>query len=63
MRSVSKDDMIRQRHLHDGFLKAQGALTFAIVNPEYPIRRVKVINHLRVRRIQYRTTTSSYLTS
>ena len=35
------DDMIRQRHLRDGFLKAQGTSTFAIVNPECPIRRDK----------------------
>ena len=28
------DDMIRQRHLRDGFLKAQGTSTFAIVYPE-----------------------------
>ena len=26
------NDMIRQRHLRDGFLKAQGTSTFAIVN-------------------------------
>ena len=46
------NDMIRQRHLRDGFLKAQGTSTFAIVNPECPIRRDKVKNHLHVRRIQ-----------
>ena len=51
MRSVSMDDMIRQRYLRDGFLKAQGTSTFAIVNPECPIRRYKVINHLHVRGI------------
>ena len=34
------NDMIRQRHLRDGFLKAQGTSTFAIVNPECPIRVV-----------------------
>ena len=39
--SVRKDDMIRQRQLGDGFLKAQGTSTFAIVNPECPIRRNK----------------------
>ena len=41
MRSVCMNDMIRQRHLRDGFLKVQGASTFAIVNPECPIRRDK----------------------
>ena len=46
------NDMIRQRHLRDGFLKAQGTSTFAIVNPECPIRRDKVTNNLHVRRIQ-----------
>ena len=46
MRSVRMDDMIPQRHLHDGFLKAQGTSTFAIVNPECPIRRDRVKNHL-----------------
>ena len=40
MRSVRKDDIIRQRHLPDGFLKAQGTSTFAIVNPECPIRPI-----------------------
>ena len=60
MRSVRKNDMIRQRHLRDGFLKAQGTSTFAIVNPECPIRRDKVTNHLQVRRIQYRTTSDSW---
>ena len=63
MRSVRKDDMIRQRHLRDGFLKAQGTSTFAIVNPECLIRREKVTNHLSVRGIQYQTTSDSYLTS
>ena len=56
MRSVRMDDMIRQRHLRDGFLKAQGTSTFAIVNPECPIRRYKVRKHLHERGIQYRTT-------
>ena len=60
MRSVRMDDMIRQRHLRDGFLKAQGTSTFAIVNPECPIRRDKVTNHLHVRGIQYRTTSDSW---
>ena len=60
MRIVRKNDMIRQRHLRDGFLKAQGTSTFAIVNPECPIRRDKVTNHLHVRRIQYRTTSDSW---
>ena len=53
-------DMIRQRHLRDGFLKEQGTSTFAIVNPEFPIRRDKVTNHLHVRGIQYRTTSDSW---
>ena len=43
MRSVRMNDMIRQRHLRDRFLKAQGTSTFAILNPECPIRRDKVI--------------------
>ena len=60
MRSVGMNDMIRQRHLRDGFLKAQGKSTFAIVNPECPIRRDKITNHLHVRRIQYRTTSDSW---
>ena len=55
-RRVRMNDMIGQRHLRDRFLKAQGTSTFAIVNPECPIRRDKVTNHLHVRRIQYRTT-------
>ena len=54
------NDMIRQRHLRDGFWKAQGTSTFAIVNPEGPIRRDKVTNHLHVCRIQYRTTSDSW---
>ena len=54
------DDMIRQRHLRDGFWKAQGTSTFAIVSPECPIRRNKVTNHLHVRGIQYRTTSDSW---
>ena len=57
------DDMIRQRHLRDMFLKAKGTSTFAIMNPECPIRRDKVTNRLYVRGIQYRTTSDSYLTS
>ena len=60
MRSVRMNDMIRQRHLRDGFLKAQGTSTFALVNPECPIRRDKVTYHLHVRRIQYRTTSDSW---
>ena len=60
MRSIRMDDMICQRHLHDGFLKAQGTSTFAIVNPECPIRCDKVTNHLHVRGIQYRTTSDSW---
>ena len=60
MRSVRMNDMIRKRHLRDGFLKAQGTSTFAILNPECPIRRDKVTNHLHVHRIQYRTTSDSW---
>ena len=66
MRSVRMNDMKRQRHLCDGYLKAQGTSTFAIVNSECPVRRDKVTNHLHVRRIQYRATSDSwdsYLTS
>ena len=50
------DDMIRQRHLRDGFLKA----TVAIVNPECPKRRDKVTNHLHVHGIKYRKTSDSW---
>ena len=60
MRSVRMNDMIRQRHLRDGFLKAQSTATFAIANPECPIRRDRVTNHLHVRGIQYRTTANSW---
>ena len=60
MRSVRMNDMMRQCKLCDGFLKVQGTSTFAIVNPEYPIRLDKVTNHLHVRRIQYRTTSYSW---
>ena len=60
MISVLMADMIRQRHLRDGFLKAQGTSTFAIVNPECPIRRDKVTHYLHVRGIQYRTTSDSW---
>ena len=60
MRNVRMDDMIRQRHLRDGFLKAQGTSTFAIVNPECPKRRDKETNNLHVRGIQYRTTSDSW---
>ena len=63
LKSECKDDMIRQRRLRDRFLKAQGMSTFAIVNPECPIRHDKVTNHLFVLRIRYRTTSDSYLTS
>ena len=52
MRRLLMDDMIHQRHLRDAFLKAQGTSTFAIVNPECPICRGKVTNHLHVRGIQ-----------
>ena len=48
MRSVRMNDMIRQRHLLDGFLKVQGTSTFGIVNSECPIRRDKATNHLHV---------------
>ena len=41
MRSVRKDDIIRQRHLPDGFLKTQGTFTFAIVSPECPISPIR----------------------
>ena len=34
VRCVRKDDIIRQRLVSDGVLKAQGISTFAIVNPE-----------------------------
>ena len=54
------NDMIRQRHVRDGFLKAQGTSTFAIVNPECQIRRGKETNHSPVRRIQQRTTSDSW---
>ena len=60
MRSVRMADMLRQRHLPDGFLKVPGTSTFAIVNPECPIRRDKVTNNLHVRGIQYRTTSDSW---
>ena len=60
MRRVRMNDMIRQRHLRDGFFKAQGTSTFAIVNPECSIRRDKVANHLHVCRIQYRTISDSW---
>ena len=54
------DDMIRQRQLRDGFLNAQGTSTFAIVNPECPIRHDKVPNRLHARGNQYRTTSDSW---
>ena len=60
MRSVRMNNMIRQRHLRDGVLKAQGTLTFAIVNPECSIRHDKITYHLHVRRFQYRTTSDSW---
>ena len=41
MRSVCKDDFIRQHHLPDGFLKTQGTSTFAIVSPECPISPIR----------------------
>ena len=54
------NDMIHQRHLRDGFLKAQGTSTFGIVNSECPLCRDKVTNHLHLGRIQYRTTSDSW---
>ena len=60
MRRVRMDDMIRQRHLCDGFLKVQGTSTFAIVYPECPKHRDKVTNHLHVNGIQYWTTSDSW---
>ena len=41
MRSVRKDDIIRQRHLPGGFLKIQGTSTYAIVSLECPISPVR----------------------
>ena len=43
VRSVRKDNIIRQRHfdLPNGFLKTQGTSTFAIVNPECPISPIR----------------------
>ena len=63
VRSVRKDGMIRQRLLREGFLKARGTSTIAIVNPKCPIRSDKVTNHLHVRGIQYWTTSNSFRTS
>ena len=60
MRSVRMDEMIRQRHLRDGFFKVQGTSIFAIVYPECPIRRDKLTNHLHLRWIQYRATSDSW---
>ena len=60
MRRVRIDDMIRQRHLRDVFLKAQGTSTFAIVNLECPKRHDKVTNHSHVPGIQYQTTSDSW---
>ena len=54
------NDMIHQRHLRDGFLKAQVTSIFAIVNLECPIRRDKVTNHLHLRRIKYQATSDSW---
>ena len=62
VRNVRKDAMIRQRHLRDRFFEGEGA-RFVIVNRQCPIRRDKVTNHLRVRGMQYRTSSDSYLTS
>ena len=66
VKSVRKDDIIRQRHLLDGFFKAQDTSTFAIANPECPIRHIrrdKESNHFCVREIRYQSTSDSYLTS
>ena len=41
MRSVRKDDIIRQRHLPDGFLRPQGTSTYASVSPECPISPIR----------------------
>ena len=41
MRSVGKDDIIRQRHLPDGFLKTQCTSVVAIVSPECPISPIR----------------------
>ena len=41
VRSVCKDDIIRQRHLSDAVFKTQGTSTFAIVNPECPISPIR----------------------
>ena len=62
VRSVRKDDIIHQRHLRDGILKAQGTSILAIANPKYPIRRYKITNHSRVRGIQKWMNSDSYLT-
>ena len=45
VKSIHKDDNIRQRHLHVEILKVQGTSTFAIANPECLIRRDKATNH------------------
>ena len=47
-RSVCKDDIIRQRHLLDGFLKTQGTSTFAIESPECPISPISPIRRDKV---------------
>ena len=41
MRSVSKDHIVRQRHLPDRFLKMQGTSTFVFVSPECPISPIR----------------------
>ena len=48
------------RNVRDGVLKAQVTPLF---DSECQIRRDKITNHLRVREIQYRTISDSYLTS
>ena len=63
VRSIREDDLIRQRHVSDGFLKTKRTSTFAIEFAECPICHFKVTNHFRVRGIQYRTPSDSYLTS
>ena len=64
VRSVRKDDIIRQRHLPNGFLKTQDTSTFAEsrVSNKFNTSR-QSNNHFRVCGIQYQTTPDSYLTS
>ena len=41
VRSVCKGDIMRQRHLPDGFVTTQGASSFVIVNPECSISQIR----------------------